>query len=269
MFGALYNYSLGKGSAIKYYMSQALQQLRRFYSATKKYHHEFVSDLSGRHLPKMFGALDSYSLGKGSAIKYMSQALQQSRRFYCATKKYHHELQGFIKQEMQRYEFTAAFVNDELVFFMVCFCFDYLPYTECLDAAVITVQIGQEIFHSKLVAYPEIVDTIQAAAVYVLFSLLHFGFAIKRTSRKRDFIHHVITQGKASSNPHGHIITSPIKSLPLHSQFFVSTQIPCYLNWDFPPILCNKPNIDSFPSPEVWILSFPQKGHKIGSPETS
>ncbi|XWS19637.1 hypothetical protein CRYUN_Cryun31cG0032800 [Craigia yunnanensis] len=92
MFGSLDSYSLGKGSTVKYYMSQALQQLRRFYSATKKYHHEFISDLSGRHLPKMFGALDSYSLGKGSAIKYyISQALQQLRRFYSATKKYHHE----------------------------------------------------------------------------------------------------------------------------------------------------------------------------------
>ncbi|XP_022720450.1 tropomyosin-like isoform X1 [Durio zibethinus] len=80
---------------------------------------KFISHLSGRHLPKMFKALDSYSLGKGSAIKYyMSQALQQLRRFYSAAKKYHHELQGFIKQEMRRNEFTAAFVNDELVFFL-------------------------------------------------------------------------------------------------------------------------------------------------------
>ncbi|XWS15778.1 hypothetical protein CRYUN_Cryun34aG0031000 [Craigia yunnanensis] len=54
---------------------------------------KFISDLSGRHLPEMFGALDSYSLGKGSAIKYyMSQALQKLRRFYSAAKKYHHEV---------------------------------------------------------------------------------------------------------------------------------------------------------------------------------
>ncbi|XVF25752.1 hypothetical protein REPUB_Repub13aG0240700 [Reevesia pubescens] len=81
---------------------------------------KFVNDLSGRHLPKMFGALDSYSFGKGSTIKYYtSQVLQQLRGFYSAIKKYHHEFQGFIKQEMLRNEITAPFVNDELVFFLV------------------------------------------------------------------------------------------------------------------------------------------------------
>ncbi|OMO65225.1 Glycosyl transferase, family 35 [Corchorus olitorius] len=80
---------------------------------------KLIRDLSERHLPKMFGALDSYSFGKGSTIKYyMSQALQQVRRLWSAIKKYHHELQGFIKQEMRRTELTAALVNDELVFFL-------------------------------------------------------------------------------------------------------------------------------------------------------
>ncbi|EOY28168.1 hypothetical protein QUC31_012884 [Theobroma cacao] len=80
---------------------------------------KFISDLSERHVPKMFGALGSNSLSKGSAINYyISQALQQLRRLFSAIKKYHHELQGFIKQEMRRNEFTAAFVNDELVFFL-------------------------------------------------------------------------------------------------------------------------------------------------------
>ncbi|KAK9022874.1 hypothetical protein V6N11_003113 [Hibiscus sabdariffa] len=106
---ALDSYSLGKGTIIKSYMSQALQQLRRFYWAIKKFHHETSSE--------DVLALDSYSLGKGTIIKsYMSQALQQLRRFYWAIKKFHHELQGFIKQEMQRNEVAATFVNDELIF---------------------------------------------------------------------------------------------------------------------------------------------------------
>ncbi|GMI91561.1 hypothetical protein like AT1G28410 [Hibiscus trionum] len=80
---------------------------------------KFINDVSGRHLPKMFKALDSYSLEKGTIIKsYMSQALQQLRRFYLAIKMFHHELQGFIKQEMKRNEVASAFVNDELVFFL-------------------------------------------------------------------------------------------------------------------------------------------------------
>ncbi|OMO97864.1 hypothetical protein COLO4_14300 [Corchorus olitorius] len=84
--------------------------------------YELIRDLSERHLPKMFGALDSYSFGKGSTIKYyMSQALQQVRRLWSAIKKYHHELQGFIKQEMRRTEFTAALVNDELASALITF----------------------------------------------------------------------------------------------------------------------------------------------------
>ncbi|KAJ0018951.1 hypothetical protein Pint_10518 [Pistacia integerrima] len=43
-----------------------------------------------------------------------------------------------------------------------------------------------------------------------------------------------------------HILTSPTTSPSLYSQFFISTQIPCYINWDYPPILCNKP---TFPPP--------------------
>ncbi|KAB2029481.1 hypothetical protein ES319_D05G166800v1 [Gossypium barbadense] len=52
---------------------------------------KFIDGISGRHLPKPFKALDSYSLGKGPIIRYY---------------------------EMQRNELTAAFVNDELVFFL-------------------------------------------------------------------------------------------------------------------------------------------------------
>ncbi|XVF87433.1 hypothetical protein PTKIN_Ptkin18bG0119800 [Pterospermum kingtungense] len=107
------------------HLEQALQiaEMRALQARRQRYMRctflKFTRDLSERHLPKMLGALDSYSWVKVSAIKYyMYQALQQLRRFYSATKEYHHELQGFIKQEMRRNEFTAAFVNDELVFFL-------------------------------------------------------------------------------------------------------------------------------------------------------
>ncbi|TYH02314.1 hypothetical protein ES288_A09G130900v1, partial [Gossypium darwinii] len=54
---------------------------------------QFFNDLFERHLPRMLGALEYYSFGKGSTIKYyMSQALQQLRRFYSAIKKYHHQV---------------------------------------------------------------------------------------------------------------------------------------------------------------------------------
>ncbi|KAB2007452.1 hypothetical protein E1A91_D10G032500v1 [Gossypium mustelinum] len=103
--------------ALQLAQRRALQDQRQRYMRCSFL--KFFNDLSERHLPKMLGALEYYSFGKGSTIKYyMSQALQQLRRFYSAIKKYHHQLQGFIKQEMRRNEFTAAFVNDELVFFL-------------------------------------------------------------------------------------------------------------------------------------------------------
>ncbi|KAE8707550.1 glycogen phosphorylase 1-like [Hibiscus syriacus] len=68
-----------------------------------------------------------------------------------------------------------------------------------------------------------------------------------------------------------HILTSPTTSPPLHSQLFISTQIPCFLNWDFPPILCNKPNSHAFPSLHLkWGFSlFLKRISRLGLPETS
>ncbi|XP_021726588.1 uncharacterized protein LOC110693771 [Chenopodium quinoa] len=37
-----------------------------------------------------------------------------------------------------------------------------------------------------------------------------------------------------------HILTNPTTNPSLHSQYFIANQIPCYLNWDFPPLLCPK-----------------------------
>ncbi|XP_074269900.1 uncharacterized protein LOC141592909 [Silene latifolia] len=37
-----------------------------------------------------------------------------------------------------------------------------------------------------------------------------------------------------------HILTSPTTNPSMHSQYMISNQIPCYLNWDYPPLLCTK-----------------------------
>ncbi|XP_020230949.1 uncharacterized protein LOC109811578 [Cajanus cajan] len=47
-----------------------------------------------------------------------------------------------------------------------------------------------------------------------------------------------------------HILTSPTRTPNLHSQFFMATQIPCYLNWDYPPILCPNPSLL-----KTWVSS--------------
>ncbi|XP_027339141.1 uncharacterized protein LOC113852938 isoform X2 [Abrus precatorius] len=60
-------------------------------------------------------ALDSYVFGERTLI---SQAMDQLKRCSSLTKKYHHQLQGFIKDMMKRNELTACLANDEFVFFL-------------------------------------------------------------------------------------------------------------------------------------------------------
>ncbi|KAK1557232.1 hypothetical protein Q3G72_020838 [Acer saccharum] len=96
-----------------------VQDIQRKLRSTRCTFLKFVNDLFGQHLPKLFGIFDSYSPGKGVILNsYMSQALQQFKRFFSAFKKFHHELQGLIKQEMAKNELTAALANEELVFFV-------------------------------------------------------------------------------------------------------------------------------------------------------
>ncbi|KAF9611604.1 hypothetical protein IFM89_033608 [Coptis chinensis] len=68
-----------------------------------------------------------------------------------------------------------------------------------------------------------------------------------------------------------HILTHQTTTPSLHSQFFISNQIPCYLNWDYPPILCNKNTQNKFPSLYLkWGFSlFLKRVSRLGCPETS
>jgi len=62
-----------------------------------------------------------------------------------------------------------------------------------------------------------------------------------------------------------HILTNPTTTPTLHSQFFIATQIPCYLNWDYPPILCSNPSLL-----KKWEFSFFLKRvFTMGIPKTS
>lgn len=62
-----------------------------------------------------------------------------------------------------------------------------------------------------------------------------------------------------------HILTSPTTTPQLHSQLFVATQIPCcYLNWDYPPLLCSSSHILK------WSVGrFLKRALRFGLPETS
>ncbi|CAN7093937.1 unnamed protein product [Brassica rapa subsp. narinosa] len=48
----------------------------------------------------------------------VKNALSQLRSLWAAVTKYHHQLQGFIKHEMERNQITSALANSEVVFFM-------------------------------------------------------------------------------------------------------------------------------------------------------
>ncbi|KAK4271617.1 hypothetical protein QN277_020285 [Acacia crassicarpa] len=66
-----------------------------------------------------FWAVRSYMFGDMSiANSLISQATDQMKRSFILAKTYHHQLQAFIKDLMKRHKSTAAFVNDELVFFL-------------------------------------------------------------------------------------------------------------------------------------------------------
>ncbi|KFK44715.1 hypothetical protein AALP_AA1G293400 [Arabis alpina] len=49
---------------------------------------------------------------------YLRQALSQLKSLWAVVTKYHHQLQGFIKHEMERTEITSALANREVVFFV-------------------------------------------------------------------------------------------------------------------------------------------------------
>ncbi|XP_010052275.2 uncharacterized protein LOC104440991 [Eucalyptus grandis] len=66
-----------------------------------------------------------------------------------------------------------------------------------------------------------------------------------------------------------HLLTTRTTAPSLHSQFLVSSLVPCYLRWDYPPLLCSRA-----PSPDLlllrWSLSlFLRRLPRLGLPETS
>ncbi|KAI3439977.1 uncharacterized protein J3R85_004117 [Psidium guajava] len=65
-----------------------------------------------------------------------------------------------------------------------------------------------------------------------------------------------------------HLLTSPTTTPSLHSQFLVSSLVPCYLRWDYPPLFC--PHSDPDLLLLRWSLSlFLRRLPRLGLPETS
>ncbi|KAG9455567.1 hypothetical protein H6P81_000075 [Aristolochia fimbriata] len=68
-----------------------------------------------------------------------------------------------------------------------------------------------------------------------------------------------------------HLLIHPTVSPSLHSQLFISSHVPCYLNWDFPPFLCRKSHEGiRLPLLLKWGFSlFLKRVSRLGLPETS
>ncbi|GKA05106.1 hypothetical protein Tco_0684226, partial [Tanacetum coccineum] len=62
---------------------------------------------------------------KGQFGNLLDDGWKMLERNWSAAKQYHHKLQGFVKNEMQKWEFTAAYANKEVVFFVLHV---YMPY---------------------------------------------------------------------------------------------------------------------------------------------
>ncbi|XP_010499371.1 PREDICTED: uncharacterized protein LOC104776904 isoform X2 [Camelina sativa] len=103
---------------------QHLEQMREF---NNRRHHtpskcpfvKLMSDIQ-RHLPNVHESFDIHWKGKKvlSVQPYLTQAQSRLESLWAAVTKYHHQLQGFIKNEMEKTEITAAVANREVVFFM-------------------------------------------------------------------------------------------------------------------------------------------------------
>ncbi|XP_030512808.1 uncharacterized protein LOC115726879 isoform X2 [Rhodamnia argentea] len=80
---------------------------------------KFIDSITSNHLQMVRGMLHHYSFVKvPTSTSHLSRALHLSKKAFLAGKKYHHELQGFIKREMERNEIMAPLANDEVVFFV-------------------------------------------------------------------------------------------------------------------------------------------------------
>ncbi|KAI3434118.1 uncharacterized protein J3R85_006922 [Psidium guajava] len=80
---------------------------------------KFIDGITSNHLQMVRWVLNCYSFVKEpTSTSHLSRALHLPKRAFSTGKKYHHELQGFIKREMKRNDITAPLANDEVVFFV-------------------------------------------------------------------------------------------------------------------------------------------------------
>lgn len=78
-----------------------------------------VVDGVSRSLSYIMHLFSPYVPKEGSFWRiFTSEAREKIEGFFEAMKKYHHHLQWLVRQQMERYDLTASFANEELVFFV-------------------------------------------------------------------------------------------------------------------------------------------------------
>ncbi|GAA0160734.1 hypothetical protein LIER_17223 [Lithospermum erythrorhizon] len=79
---------------------------------------KYFSNAFSHHVEELKENLTPYIPGKGSQNSLISLACNQLSRFFTATKYFHHQLQGMVKQALESHNFTKVLANEEVVFFM-------------------------------------------------------------------------------------------------------------------------------------------------------
>ncbi|KAK1302419.1 hypothetical protein QJS10_CPB12g00980 [Acorus calamus] len=87
--------------------------------ATRCTFFKFFQNFHQPYLKKAIRVLSSsFSEDVSTFSSFISQASHQFRNIMSAARKYHHELQGSVREAIVGNELTASFVNDELIFFL-------------------------------------------------------------------------------------------------------------------------------------------------------
>ncbi|KAH6833926.1 hypothetical protein C2S53_004728 [Perilla frutescens var. hirtella] len=76
---------------------------------------KFFMNLYGDFLKILKGFLDPYVLRDGSMFAIFKSRVFQT---FSAAKRYHHQLQGFLRRAIESNELTAAFAHEEVIFFV-------------------------------------------------------------------------------------------------------------------------------------------------------
>ncbi|CAA7402538.1 unnamed protein product [Spirodela intermedia] len=80
---------------------------------------KFISDLRQHYLAEIISQLELLFLKINSTLRgYPSHAFDMLRRLISHVQSRHRELQGYVRQLMGKNEFTTAFANQEVVFFV-------------------------------------------------------------------------------------------------------------------------------------------------------